>query len=199
LTYYDLSFDGYDSKRWVVSIPPIHPGETEWWDVWAFARCEPYDGPTPIQGEEFDGPGKRTAFTSCSFSSYVVSKKLGDAMLSVAPTQLQLIPMVIDDEPAGEWFILNILKQVDCMDLDRSKVDRGVRDGVEKILSVYYLEIDEEKAAGHDIFRLGEFSVQVLISETMATAMLESGESGFVLQPLPWSFLHGKQGLRGGS
>jgi hypothetical protein len=48
------------------------------------------------------------------------------------------------------------------------------------------LTTEEEKAAGHDIFRLGEFPVQVLVSERMADAMRGSGLDGFRLAPLPW-------------
>ncbi len=187
MSYFDLTYEGFEGEQWGVSIPPIRPGETEWWDVWAFSRCETYTGPVPILGEEYEGPERRTAFTWCSFNAFVVSQAMGKVMQSVAPESIQLVPLVIDDEPSGQWFILNVLDQVACIDHKPSKVEWGVRDGKEKIISVYYLEIDEQKAAGHHIFRLEEFPVQVLVSQEMADAMNQSGLDGFHLAPLPWS------------
>lgn len=191
MRYYDLDADGFDADRWHVSIPEILPGETEWWDVWAFSRCEPYTGHTPVRGLQFEDSGRRTAFTSCSFNAFVVSQKMGDILLSIVPDSVELIPLVIDDEPIGEWFILNILDRVNCIDLEHSKVVFKREDGEQKIRSITYLEILEEKAAGHDIFRLGEFSVQVLVSERVAKGMQASGLDGFLLQALPWSAFGG--------
>ena len=189
MSYYRLHETGYDETQWHISVPPIKPGETEWWDVWAFARCEFYCGETPIHGEDYDGPGRRTSFTSCEFNSYVVSKDLGEAMRAVAPDAIQLVSIQIDEEPAGEWYILNILDQVDCIDFERSKVEWGEMNREGEITCIYRLEINQEKAIGHHIFRLAQYPVQVLVSEEMAKAMNAHNYDGFLLVPLPWHFL----------
>jgi hypothetical protein len=121
--YFQLTSDNYGETphpRWQIGIEPkLESGE--WWDIWAYNRGQ-LAGPPPHDFKiSADGPRSELNIMYCG--ALVVSESVANAVDAVAHSEIQLIPVKIQTDPA-EWRILNVLSIVDCIDYGRSVIEK---------------------------------------------------------------------------
>jgi len=121
----------------------------------------------------------------------ISSKRFGEIVQRIAPTDIQRIPVAVrlrnGSEYSSEGYeILNVLAVLECLDIAHSKVSRYPqthwdREKVGNIAAVTRLKILPERAAGHHIFRLAEWPTIIVISEKLRDAFCEAGLTGLLI------------------
>lgn len=77
---------------------------------------------------------------------------------------------------------VNIVGLISCANMEASQYSAGSEP---PLMNFQNLVIDESRIGGHDIFRLHESSLCILVSEKLKEAIEEAGLQGFTLDPVP--------------
>jgi hypothetical protein len=186
--YYKLMFDDQDVDGWELEIPWEGP-DGEWWDVWAFTRCEIVEKPEEICVEISDN-GTPVDFNLANFNIPIVSKRLGNLLDTASTNQVQRISTSIGN--GSDWEILNVLHSVDCLDHQRSVIDYSTDPndpGVAKApkeagtpRGVRSLRIDNGRADGFHIFRISDWEIPIIVSVDVKSSCEAEGISGVRFQ-----------------
>lgn len=171
--------------RWQLAIEPELPNG-EWWDVWAYSRCEP--APPPPYPFTIFAPGPRCELNITNFLTYVASERVATVIDGAAHDEIQLIPTAIEGDP-DKWWILNVLSLVDCLDYEQSRIDyypddyrdknrRGKPSGIRNLV------IDPQRIGDHRIFLIKDWTVAVIVSEHLKKRLEDSGAVGLLFHPV---------------
>lgn len=105
----------------------------------------------------------------------VVSKKFRTLVESLGATEIEFLPVTIFDHKkkavAQEFFVLNPLRIVDCIDREKSKLDWNIIDP-DLISGVHKLELDLQRIpAKAGIFRPKHLWHRLLVERNLAAAI----------------------------
>jgi Immunity protein family (Imm11) len=173
-------------NRWQIDIESTLPSG-EWWDVWAYSIGNPAQPPPYPFRISHEGP--RSDVNITCFGTFVVSKSVANVVDAVADSEVQLIPVTIGGD-TDEWFILNILSVVECIDYQRSQIPSYYPDDFEdasragKPRGILRLVIDPERVGDHQIFRVKDWRVAVVVSEKIRAALDQSWAIGLRFEPV---------------
>lgn len=95
------------------------------------------------------------------------------------------------DSTDRAFFFCNILDRVDCLDLKRGDYTFWTRPGfTDRVDAIEQLALDECKAAGHDLFRIGTGAEYVVcVSDRVADCIVAERYTGVrLIEPSDWSF-----------
>ena len=123
--------------------------------------------PIEIRGKEVD-------FNFCHSLVVVTASRFNAAIESIDGSAIQRIPVEVDGNRTA-YEILNVCKLVACFDEERSVFQKWSEEDsrpekVGKLEMVVDLKIDRAAATGHDIFRVAEWPLALIISERMKSA-----------------------------
>ncbi|MFP2898341.1 imm11 family protein [Corallococcus sp. 4LFB] len=184
--YFDLS-EHVAEGCWCLGHP-LDDQRQELDDPWQFSVGEPahFKGqiklPLDMEGESLD-------YSHAAFGTPVVNAKLAALFQELAPTDVELIPVEVDDR-AGPYFILNALRKFTCIDTEASaEVDYwseedGIPEKVGKLFSISDMRIDPSKVGDAKVFRPSEWRVALIVSEDIKAAMERAGITGAVFEPV---------------
>jgi hypothetical protein len=133
--------------------------------------------------------GKPIDYTQTYLGVPIISERLAETIQSVDKNAIQCLPIEIfgsfdDNKVTLTGFeILNIALKLNCIDMTQTIVQRytenhGSPNKIGKISSLSNIRIISDKAKGHHIFRLAEWSVKIVVSEYLKDKLLEEGCSG---------------------
>ena len=174
MNYFELTFDDVDVDGWELSIDHER-NDGSWKDVWAFSSCQ-----FLVEHETFSvniySSGSKRDFNIADFDIPVVSSRFAQAVESLAPNEIQRIPVTIENESG--WEIFNVLNCVDCIDHEKSAIDYYPTDPREPILQqetdkagkprgIRSLKIDASKTLGMHIFRIKDWEVVIVVSQQL--------------------------------
>ncbi len=98
---------------------------------------------------------------------------------------LQYLPTIVSaktgEAQTEDYQVANVLTAVSAIDRGRSLLDANP-DG--SVNSVDRLELDEDKIGGHTLFRLREFPVDLIVHESVASAVRDRGCTGVDFIPI---------------
>lgn len=132
----------------------------------------------------------------------IVSLRLKQALEKITRDEVEFIAVEVAGMTAeqrvqhGEFFIMNVCKQVECLDPARSMVtyypddNYGGKDAG-KISMIYRLVLDPTRIVGDEhIFRLPEYPFVIIVSEKVRDIVLENNYTGmrFVIDRLEGLF-----------
>lgn len=172
--YYQLTFSTSRGDYWHLSTPSSKSGPAI--NIWNFTQCVPYVGPSDLE-IEIIGFGFPAEITFSSFGALYASPKIALAIKEIAGDDIQLIPVKIK-ETGEKIFILNVLREVECVDESRSRFDKFTpEDGRRPDRIGYYcvisdLFVDPDLIDNYPIFRVKKWNQGLIISETVKN-MLE--------------------------
>jgi hypothetical protein len=112
---------------------------------------------------------------------HLFDSRLVQSMLAAGASNLQVFPAVIRNTHSGEelqtYSVVNIVGLVACANAAKSE-------GVPLADSTYFLRllIDPAKVGGASVFRLQESLLDVIVNETLATAMKNGQFTNLVLE-----------------
>jgi len=166
--FYSAFFDPMIVDQWYLSAPLDRGGG----EIHAarFASGRPYLGTPPCSMKIYQaGIPVEVSFGRSNVP--VVSDAARFAIESVATQDCEFFP--IDLPGTGKrWHILNAISLVDCFDVDRSVFEEATGEGDEREYdSVWKVVIDPVRAAGHDLFRIRGYDLDLIVSERVKVAI----------------------------
>lgn len=179
--YFELSEDVYALGRWTLGHPldsSGHPLE----DPWQFRVG------TPARFKErvripIDHAGKPLDFSHAAFSIPIVHARVAALFTSLAPRDVELIPVELDSQPE-QHFILNAIHTMKCIDDGASEQvqywteEDGLPEKVGTYFSVAGMRIDPTKVGDARIFRPWGWTVALIVSEDIQRALERAGVTG---------------------
>lgn len=130
-------------------------------------------------------PGKPLDFTFQTHQVPIVRLAVADIMEKLEHDAVQRLPVTITPDLEG-FEILNIIRAIDCLDIEKSQFERFGDLHPEKqgqISVISKLRILSELVNGHHIFRLGEWKLAIIVSETLKSALEQEGFTGMIFLP----------------
>ncbi len=154
-------------------------------DVWSYSSGHPIRSPRNGTFESEDHPP--VDYTQTAYGISVISSTMANALAPLAAAEWQLIPVTVIGYEDREWFIVNAINALDCIDYQRSHLrmdDSGTLDHARRIEAVYKLVIDPSKAAGHHYFRLAEWNIAEVVSSQLRDEILRHNLTGVDFSPV---------------
>ncbi len=172
-TYYRLVSDFENlPDQWFLRGPLSADGETI--DPCEFTEGVPYTGPVPVR-VPVRQLGKEAAFSLGALDLPVVSQTVREIIERVAPGAAEYFPVIIEGAKCN-YAILNITRRVECLDEGRSEFTLWTEEDDSPELVGHYrmismVCIDHSRAAGHHLFRLSRWTLDILVSDTLKSAI----------------------------
>ncbi len=165
MNYYRI-VNNDDESAWAITIRQVSENLDDV-NVWAFSRCHVYSDTTPVPFS-VKCEGRRVDYNSSAFCVTVISCHLATTIKSFAKNDVQLIPATVNGPSV--WHILNVLKQIDCIDRNNSVIQYNPPDDARRpneIRGVLRLVIDESKVQGCHLFKPADWLVADIDSEEL--------------------------------
>ncbi|MFP2928079.1 imm11 family protein [Pyxidicoccus sp. 3LG] len=179
--YFDLSEDVYLPGRWT----PGHPTDASGRpldDPWQFRVGAPAKLKTGIR-IPIDRPGKPLDFSHAAFSIPIIHARVASIFTTLAPNDVELIPVEIDLQPA-QHFILNAVHALKCIDDTASEdvqywtEEDGLPEKVGTYFSVAGMRIAPAKVGNAHLFRPWGWTVALIVSEHIKQALEDADVTG---------------------
>jgi len=176
--FYSLSYEP-PKGAWFLRVSPLNP-DGSWWDVWAYTRCQIVANPVPVR-TEVKHAGWSADFNFASFNIPIVNARVNDIIEALAPGHTQRIP--VDLAAPGQWEVMNVLTELDCLDHKRSDIQYYPPDHPKdpgKPRGVLRLVIDPSRVQGNRIFRIRDWTIPVVISGDLLDALQAAEVTGLI-------------------
>jgi hypothetical protein len=170
--------------KWFLDEPLAMAGDEI--DEREFAAGIPYAGPLPAVVPVYK-PGKELAFNLGAFDMPVVSAAVADIICHAAGDDVECFPVTIPGA-RGSYRILNAVYSLDCLDEQRSEFTRW-RPGDHRsdLLGQYRMistiRIDPRRTGHHHVFRIKNWPIALLVSNTIKDALITIPDLGIVFEP----------------
>ena len=176
MNFFQLRYDDSIADSWEIAAEWLNE-DGSWKDVWSFSRGEYLLNP-PILSFAIRKHGRVMDWNFCNFNIVVVSKRLAETLCVLAPSEIQLVPCQVRTD--DEFFILNILNCVDCLSYERSSIDYGIPGPTVNQIprGVRNLVVDPVKIGSHQILRLANWTVAIILSEYVFRTIEGEGITG---------------------
>lgn len=165
MKYYRMLDDVNIENRWWLGELML-PDEFDFWDYLRSGKiiCPPEDVKISI-----NNPGKALDITMAAFEILIVNEKAKEIF---NPDEVQFIPVSIQCDFSGErYYIMVTLFEEECVDQLKSSFERyATEDEIRPDLAGQYsgfskLVINRSKHYAHNIFRVKDFDVAIIVSE----------------------------------
>lgn len=170
--------------RWFLDEPLTAAGEEI--DEREFAEGVRYTGPVPAVVPVYN-PGRELAFNLGAFDMPVVSTAVADIIGHAAAGDVECFPVKVPGAK-GSYQILNAVHSLDCLDEQRSEFTRWRAgdhrsDLVDQYRMISTIRIDPQRTGHHHVFRIKNWPIALLVSDTIKDALVTIPELGVVFEP----------------
>src|SRR5690349_11748593 len=117
--YFEMLDDVHVPHRWYLTDPVNRHGQKL---EWVFMRGTPiqFDGPIQLSFNKYAERGVPVDYSELSIESVPVTHvRVASVLAELAPTDVQIVPAQIPDQP-DQFCIVNVIKVVKCIDDQRS-------------------------------------------------------------------------------
>jgi hypothetical protein len=178
-----LADDARSAGRWFLGEPLADT--TEEIDAREFTYGRPYLGPVPTQ-LPVDNEGDHMQFNLAAFDMPVTSYDVTKVVNGLAGGEVEVFPIMVDRGISG-YSILNVVCREACVDERRSRVVFWTAADARPDLAgtyrmVYDLTVDPTRARGRHIFRIKDFEVALIVSQSLKEALEKLHNLGVVFQ-----------------
>jgi hypothetical protein len=170
--------------KWFLDEPLTAAGEEI--DAREFTAGVPYRGPLPAVVPVYK-PGKELAFNLGAFDMPVVSSAVADIVYQAAPGDVECFPVNVPGSK-GSYQILNAVCSLDCLDEQRSEFTRWQAgdhrsDLIGQYRMISTIRIDPRRTRNHHVFRIKNWPIAFLVSNTLKDALVGISDLGLVFGP----------------
>jgi hypothetical protein len=179
--YFELSADMTLPGRWSLGIPTDAQGR-EVADPWIFKKGQPIPNPGRLR-IPIDVPGKAFDFTLAGLSTPVVHIRVASLLTEIAANDVQTLPVDIVGQ-AEQFCILVATKLIRCIndaackEVELWMPEDGRPEKVGQYRDVYGMRIDSAKAGAAKVFRPWGWSIALVVSEEIKSALERIGTTG---------------------
>ncbi|HYO66305.1 MAG TPA: DUF1629 domain-containing protein [Archangium sp.] len=179
--YFELIDDMSSPDRWLLGDPVDEQGNEVRTRQFMSGEPTPFDGRLRVP---IYHPGTSLDFSRADTSGIpVVSQKVANVLLTLAPGDIQLIPVEMDSRPEP-YFLVNVSRLVKCID-DKAceevlywKPEDGRPEKVGQYREVYGMRIDPSKVGDAKVFRPRGYKGTLIVSEDIKEALERTGATG---------------------
>jgi hypothetical protein len=178
-SFFELYADMYIRGGWQLKSPMNDKGEeVRDWDFRMGA-------PVHVEGRLrilLENKGRPLDFSETDSRIPVVHIKVASLLAEMAPDDLQLIPVDIEDQP-DQYLILVATRNIRCIDEKKSKVQFWQpEDGLPDMIGQYYavdnLRIDQSTVGEVKLFRPAGWEMSLIVSGDIKEEMERLGTTG---------------------
>jgi hypothetical protein len=169
------------ADQWFLDEPITAGGEEI--DAREFTEGVPYPGPRPAV-VPVGNSGRELAFSFGAFDMPVVSTAIADVIFRIAPDDVECFPINVPGSK-GTYVILNVICALDCLDEEKSEFTRWTKEderpdrlGQYHVIST--IRVDPSRAQDHHIFRIKDWPLALLLSNTLKNALADIPDLGVV-------------------
>ncbi len=183
--YFDLSDDMTIRGRWLLGTP-TDPQGREVEDPWMFYRGQPLPDPGRLK-LPIDVPGSALDFSLAAFAAPVVHARVASVFMEFAPEAVQTLPVEIAGQ-TEQFSILVVTRLIRCIDERASRYveiwqpEDGRPEKVGQYRDVRGLRIDPSQAGDAKVFRTKDWSIALIVSEEIKSALEDIGATGTKFQ-----------------
>lgn len=186
-------------------VHPHHPFEEMWYlnepvssstndyqivSSWAFGEGQGYFGPrdlTILLNKHGSIPGIPVDITFGYGTLIVVNKKTADILAAVAPNDFELIRCRVEmhDNDDDNYYILNVIKAVDCFDVTRTarfkifdEKDTPLPVRIGDYHSVFGMKIHQRNIRSQKMFRVIRLKTSLIVDEDIKNVLEKAGCTG---------------------
>lgn len=128
--------------------------------------------------------GAHQDFTMAEWEMPVLENSFAEELLSVAPNDVQLIPIAIEGEQ-HPFSVLNVLHRIRCLDESRSTItwwpaNAAIADLAGTYLTVSDIHIDPTRVGASQMFRIDGWVSALIVSEPVGAILADA--TGAVLE-----------------
>lgn len=168
-------------EQWFLDCPRTAEGYEI--DARDFVSGCPYLGPVPAL-VPISKSGPRLAYNFAAFHMPVVTDEVARIISRVAADDVECFPVRIPG-CTQQHFVLNATVSLDCLDEERSEFTRWVEaDNRPDRLGQYHMistiRIDWRRTRNHQIFRIKDWPIALLVSATLKNALMSVANLGVV-------------------
>lgn len=121
-------------------------------------------------------------FTLAAFDMPIASRKVGDLLDQLAPSDIQRIPVAVDSLSSG-YEIINVISMHDCVDEKQSEIvwwkrSDGRPDKIGQYRMITKLKINPEVVGVSKIFRIAGWEVALIVSHEIKLALEKEKVTG---------------------
>lgn len=129
----------------------------------------------PFQGFDTDlelpkGRGNLQDFLPNVQGFTIVSEPVKNLFLEFGGDYVEAFQIEINRRTEQEYFLINILGNIDCIDLERSEYELYAPE-VLVLRKIFKLVLDENKIGGRHIFRVKNLRKEIVVSEQLKLAI----------------------------
>ncbi|WPB75529.1 suppressor of fused domain protein [Archangium violaceum] len=179
--YFELIDEMSSPDRWLLGDPVDEQGNEVRTRQFMSGEPSRFDGRLRVP---IYHPGTSLDFSRADTSGIpVVSQKVADVLLTLAPGDIQLIPVEMDSRPEP-YFLVNVSRLVKCIDDEACeevlywKPEDGRPDKVGQYRDVYGMRIDPSKVGDVKVFRPWGYKGSLIVSEDIKEALERTGVTG---------------------
>lgn len=182
--FYRILADPHACLRWYLAAPLDAWGREV--DPRLFTQGERVSVQGPLE-VPLRRQGEVVSFNFGDFDMVVTPVSLNARLESLAGNDVQRIPVKIPNRVADDFEILNVCRAVSCVDESHSDfVKWSEADGRPEKVGAYRmitkLCLRSDAAAGHDIFRVAEWPIALIVSERVKKLFEELKITGIKCQ-----------------
>lgn len=123
---------------------------------------------------------KRSDIPLLNLSRPIFSKKAVEVLAQFLDGKVELLPIEAEGE---KFYILNVLNTIDCLDLEKSIIDKETNP-VTGFMLVRVPMFLEEKVMKQGIFKIHRYWTTTYVTDEFREKVLKSGLQGFVFKPI---------------
>jgi Immunity protein family (Imm11) len=170
--------------KWFLDEPLSAKGDEI--DAREFTEGALYQGIPPAR-VPIGNPGQEVAFNLAAFDMPVVSTRVAEAVSRIAADDVQFFPVEIPGA-REEYQILNAVHSLDCLDETRSEFTRWQEgdhrsDLIGQYRMISTIRIDPARTRNHQLFRIKNWPMALLVSEKVVNALGDTPDLGVVFEP----------------
>jgi hypothetical protein len=153
------------ASNWILDMPQdVAPID--------FSRCVPMSLDSPCKITVWS-PGRRLDCNDLRYCGIVASTAFAEIVIRLAPRDAQALPVAIEGD-SNQWWIINVVSQIDCIDHSRSEISYYPGTHPEfpgEPRGIFRLVVDPTLIGDHHILRPKGWEVAALVSGTLKDAI----------------------------
>ncbi|WP_291911511.1 DUF1629 domain-containing protein [Chitinophaga sp. CB10] len=180
--YYNLTDDLSIPDRWYLDEIYSSDGEI---DIWEYNSIGPITVPDARLTVDVSYDGAPLDITFAGFDVLIGSSKVKELF---DKEEVELLPISIKQIPTAEFYVIKILKEVDCIDREKSdftvwEKDDPIRPDLEGEFSSFFeMVVNPAMLAGYDIVRVKGYNNAIIVSDNLKGKMEKLKISGVLFE-----------------
>ena len=186
MNYFMWTFSPTILNGWFLDEPCLANGDVV--DPWTFNKCDVYKFDGEVLSVAKYQEGNQVEVSFGAFDLLYANTTIASTISKISTNDVQLVPVKVDSA-TEEFFLVNVLTEIKCIDEIRSELTKWEAgnisrpDKIGQYRSFVKLYIDPATAEGHHIFRPWGWHGALIVSEVLKHEIERIGVADTIFVP----------------